>query len=126
MDLARLTETSASDWDSTSFLYDENGALFFPDEGLKYSEIMWQIILEAFEHSEKYSANISPDESLFDFFRSRVEDHIREDEEDFSRKRNIVLQMAEFWGAFVGSPATRQSLKFFWLEECIGGGMHSP
>jgi predicted NAD/FAD-dependent oxidoreductase len=25
------------------------------------------------------------------------------------------------WGAFVGSPIQRQSLKFFWLEECIDG-----
>ena len=25
------------------------------------------------------------------------------------------------WGAFVGSPVQNQSLKFFWMEECIDG-----
>lgn len=29
--------------------------------------------------------------------------------------------MAEMWGSFIGSPITSQSLKFFWLEECIDG-----
>ncbi|KAK5150390.1 hypothetical protein LTR16_012680, partial [Cryomyces antarcticus] len=29
--------------------------------------------------------------------------------------------MAEMWGAFVGTSIQRQSLKFFWLEECIEG-----
>ena len=41
-------------------------------------------------------------------------------------KTNLLLQMAELCGAFVGSPVYRQSLKFFWLEECIDGGTYSP
>ena len=32
-----------------------------------------------------------------------------------------ALGMAQMWGAYVGSPVQRQSLKFFWLEECIEG-----
>ena len=35
--------------------------------------------------------------------------------------RALLLQEAEAWGAFVGGPIQRQSLKFFWLEECIEG-----
>ena len=41
------------------------------------------------------------------------------DERD--RKRRLLLQEAEMWGAFVGGAIQRQSLKFFWLEECIEG-----
>jgi len=37
-------------------------------------------------------------------------------------QHKILLQMAEIWGGFVGSPVTRQSLKFLWLEECVTGG----
>jgi hypothetical protein len=47
---------------------------------------------------------------------------IPESEADWKRKRKIVMQVSEMWGAFVGSPISRQSLKFFWLEECIEGG----
>lgn len=37
-------------------------------------------------------------------------------------QRLEVFKMAQMWGAFVGDPIARQSLKFFWLEECIEGG----
>jgi len=26
------------------------------------------------------------------------------------------------WGDFVGEPIEKQSMKYFWLEECIEGG----
>lgn len=32
------------------------------------------------------------------------------------------MQMAEMWGAYIGDPVHRQSLKFAWMEECCGGG----
>lgn len=35
------------------------------------------------------------------------------------RKRATLLQVASMWGAYIGSPVYRQSLKYFWLEECI-------
>lgn len=36
-------------------------------------------------------------------------------------KRTKLLQLARGWGAYIGSPIDRQSLKFFWLEECLEG-----
>ena len=41
--------------------------------------------------------------------------------EEAERKRRLLLREAEAWGAFVGGTTQRQSLKFFWLEECIEG-----
>jgi hypothetical protein len=36
--------------------------------------------------------------------------------------QTLVLQMGEVWGAFIGDPWDKQSLKYFWLEECLDGG----
>ena len=87
---------------------------------------MWDIVQAAFKHSNKYSAEIDPSESLLDFFKVKLKELIPESTEDWQRTREIVLQMADLWGAFVGSPVERQSLKFFWLEECIEGGKSFP
>lgn len=52
-----------------------------------------------------------------DFFKSKV----REKQLD-EKSSKYVLQMARMWGDFVGEPIEKQSLKYFWLEECIEGG----
>lgn len=52
-----------------------------------------------------------------DFFRSEAK---RRELDDASCK--LVFQMARMWGDFVGEPIEKQSLRFFWLEECIDGG----
>lgn len=126
LDLAKQTKTAIGSWDTKPYIYDENGELFPIEDGEDYSGIMWEIILDAFKHSEKHCHDISADESLLDFFHSRIGDVIPETQQDYQRKREIVLHMAELWGAFVGSPISRQSLKFFWLEECLEGGAASP
>ncbi|KAL2269170.1 hypothetical protein VTJ83DRAFT_4016 [Remersonia thermophila] len=121
MDLVRETKTQVGDWDAHSYAFDEDGQLLPKEEGEKYSTLMWDIIQDAFEYSNKYGAEIDPDRSLLDFFQKSVVDKIPASEEGFERKRKLLLQMAELWGNFVGSPLSTQSLKFFWLEECIEG-----
>lgn len=37
--------------------------------------------------------------------------------------KELVCQMAEMWGAYVGDPVSRQSLRFAWMEGCCGGGI---
>lgn len=122
LDLAKQTNTETSSWDSRSYAFDEDGNLFPVKEGEKYSTIMWDIIQEAFEYSNKHSNETDPSQSLYDFFERRILETIPDTGVDFQKQRRIILQMAELWGAFVGSPIQRQSLKFFWLEECIEGG----
>ena len=81
------------------------------------SELVWGTISDAFKHSNDDSSAITSDKSLKDFFIEKL------NEKDLSKTdRKLVLQMAEMWGAFVGDPWERQSLKYFWLEECIDGG----
>jgi hypothetical protein len=71
-------------------------------------------------YSAQNTSTIDPDESLKDFFEKKVFEEFSGEEN--SDKKKTLMQMAETWGAFVGSPVHRQSLKFFWLEECIDGG----
>lgn len=127
MDLIRETKTPVGIWDSRSYLFDEDGQLLPLDEGEKYSTMVWNIIEEAFDYSNKHGSEIDVDRSLLDFFREQITQRIPDTEDDYEKQRRILLQMAEQWGAFVGSPVARQSLKFFWLEECIeGGGSTQP
>ncbi|KAK3500248.1 uncharacterized protein B0T23DRAFT_38795 [Neurospora hispaniola] len=119
--LAKETGTITTNWDGDAAVFDEHGDILPVKDSERYSTIMWNIIAEAFQYSDKHSADIDSNRSLLDFFKEKVAEQIPETEEDYARKRKIVLQMAELWGAFVGSPVEKQSLKFFWLEECLDG-----
>ena len=122
LDLAKQTGTDVGSWDDRSNVFDESGALFPLEEGEEYATTMWSIVQDAFKHSNDFGESIDKAESLHDFFVQQVVKRIPESEADWKRKRKIVMQVSEMWGAFVGSPKSRQSLKFFWLEECIEGG----
>ncbi|AEO63570.1 0176f138-e96f-4f30-9119-699075e154a7 [Thermothielavioides terrestris] len=122
MDLVRETKTPVGEFDSLMYAFDEDGQLLPLEEAEKYSTLMWNIIEDAFEYSNKHGAEIDADRSLLDFFQEQVVTRIPDTEAGYERQRRILLQMAELWGTFVGSPLSRQSLKFFWLEECIEGG----
>ncbi|KAI9163079.1 putative polyamine oxidase 4 [Paramyrothecium foliicola] len=119
--LAEAMKTAVSDRDTQTNVYDRNGELFPLKEGERYSTIMWDIIQDAFKFSNEHGSNIDPARSLQDFFRERLTEVLPETEDDYERKRNIVMELSAMWGAFVGSPISKQSLKFFWLEECIEG-----
>jgi hypothetical protein len=93
-------------------------------EAGEVSELVWGLIEQAMKYSEDESASISADESLYDFFKNKVPDLIpleMDGDKSVEKRRQNVLNMSDMWGAFVGSPIERQSLKFFWLEECIDG-----
>ncbi len=122
LDLAKYTRTSIGTWDTRSYLFDEHGALVPLEDGESISKTMWGIIEDAFDYSNQHCQDIDPDESLLDFFRRRIVDVVPDTVDGYEARRLRVMQMAELWGAFVGSPIQRQSLKFFWLEECIEGG----
>ena len=87
---------------------------------MKVSELTWGIIAYAFSYCNVHRASIPPEKSLMDFFKSEVQAKGLDDQ-----TTKLVLQMAQMWGDFVGEPIEKQSLKFFWLEECIEGGIQS-
>lgn len=121
-DLARKTGTVAANWDTESYVYDEAGRLFPVKESGEYADLMWDIIRTAFKYSDEFSAVIDPTESLLDYFKKEVTKKMPSSTPQWARKRDTMLQLAKAWGAFIGTDISKQSLKFFWLEECIDGG----
>ncbi|KAL9600195.1 MAG: hypothetical protein Q9219_003338 [cf. Caloplaca sp. 3 TL-2023] len=97
-------------------VYDPSGQLLSPKESQECSELMWGIIEEAFEYSNKNSASIPQDQSLLDFFKLKLkEKHVPQ------KTQERLLQVCRSWGDYVGGSIERQSLKYFWLEETVDG-----
>jgi len=99
-------------------VYNDVGQLMDAKIATEHYDIMWCIIGDAFKHSSANCASIPPEESLLDFFKIKLAEKGLN-----ASSTRLVLQMAESWGDFVGEPIKKQSLKFFWLEECIEGGI---
>jgi UDP-galactopyranose mutase len=124
MDIAEETQTETYDFDAAINMFDEHGKLIPLALSTELTERMWGIISDAFKLSNEQSSEIPPEKSLYDYFEERVVDMFPEDEQQYELKRKMLLQMCEVWGTFVGGVVERQSLKFFWLEETIEGGLH--
>jgi len=119
LDLAGETKTPTHTWGEIDHIFDEDGKII--KDGSALSEAMWGIIVQAFKYSSENTSTIDPKKSLYDFFGEKVQETFPAEKD--SDKQKKIMQMAEMWGAFVGSPVRTQSLKFFWLEECIEGGI---
>ncbi|KAL8993318.1 MAG: hypothetical protein Q9188_007359, partial [Gyalolechia gomerana] len=98
-------------------IYDQSGQLLSPEESQKCSAIMWGIIEEAFDYSNKHSASIPQEQSLLDFFKRKLKE---KDLPPSTQER--ILQVCRSWGDYIGGSIESQSLKYFWLEETIDGG----
>jgi len=111
-------------WDERQSVFDTQGNQIPDQKAADATEIVWTIIGEAMKLSDEQSAAIPADKSLYNFFEEKVQEKFPstvENGEETEENRKAILQMAEMWGAFVGSPIQTQSLRFFWLEECIDG-----
>ncbi|RDL39216.1 FAD protein [Venustampulla echinocandica] len=120
-DLAKETKTTTHLWGEALQAFDKDGKKL--EQARLLSDDMWGIILQAFKHSAQNTSTIDPEQSLHDFFVEKTQEMYPGGGES-EHKRKIVMQMSELWGAFVGSDVRKQSLKFFWLEECIDGGTY--
>jgi hypothetical protein len=124
LDLAKETKTGTINWDGRQAIFDHLGKRMSDEYAAENTEIVWGIIEQAMKYSERDSAQIPADKSLYNYFEDKVKEMFPselEEDTEAERKRKTILDMAEMWGAFVGSPIQTQSLKFFWLEECIDG-----
>lgn len=92
------------------------------NEVAETAETFWSIVSDAFKHSNEHSATIPSSRSLMDFV---IDESLKRYNDaspaEGKHKRDMLVREAEMWGGFVGGPTRRQSLKFFWLEECIDG-----
>ena len=114
--LAAKTETVLYEWEDRQAVIDSAGHRMDDANATAYSETVWEIVAQAFKYSDEYSSSIDPQRSLMDYFKQEVAKR-----ESDPAKVAEMLKMAQRWGAFVGDPIERQSLKFFYLEETIEG-----
>ena len=124
MQIARETKTELHAWDEEQSVVDSKGEPMDPAEAAEYGCLLWDdgLIAAAFKYSNENCKSIPASRSLYDFFEEKAKELFTDlPDEDAKRKRLGLLQACEMWGAYVGSPVQRQSLKFFWLEECIEG-----
>jgi monoamine oxidase len=120
LDLAKDTGTVTHGWDEgIKNIFDESGKIV--KDVQKLFDDGWNIVLQAFEHSLKNTSTIDPNESLYDYFEQKAAELFPDATNQADQRKN-VLHFSEMWGAMVGSSVHTQSLKYFWLEECIEGG----
>jgi hypothetical protein len=124
MQIAKDTGTVLHAWDEEQNVIDSQGEPLDPDEAGEYGRLLWDygLIAAAFKYSNENTKSIPAERSLYDFFEEKVKDLFTDiPAVEAERKRKTLLQTISMWGAYVGSPVERQSLKFFFLEECIEG-----
>ncbi|KAK5170444.1 uncharacterized protein LTR77_005032 [Saxophila tyrrhenica] len=120
--IAKTTGTEIRGWDEEEALFDPEGNLIDAKEAEEYAGLLWDegLIAEAFKYSKEFQDSIDPNRSFYDFLVEKVEGLFSdEDIRDADRKRKTLLRVARMWGAYVGSPVERQSLRCLWLEEVI-------
>jgi len=126
MALAQKTSTPVLDPDEDGALFDSDGLRRPDDQARALSAEVWALIADAFKYSD--GNWLDPRMSLFDYIKARLNE---DDHEDKSKTRSAsarlkldkedLLREAEMWGPFVGDPIQTQSMRFFWLEQCIEG-----
>ncbi|EEH33364.1 hypothetical protein PAAG_04414 [Paracoccidioides lutzii Pb01] len=115
-DLSNSTKTITHAWDGLPHVIDTTGEPLDHNIGTKLSEFIWKIIEDAYDYSRVNKDSISANESLFDFIKERLE------ETEFSQyEKEKCIELSKLWGSYIGSPIDRQSLRFFFLEECLEG-----
>ncbi|KAI0489964.1 hypothetical protein F4859DRAFT_463047 [Xylaria cf. heliscus] len=116
VDRAKTTCTSLSLLDDSTLVYDSHGKVLESNLMEEAFDAMWDLISASFKYSNEECNNISPSLNLKQFFEEKLK------EKTFSpEKREIILQMGEIWGSFIGDAWEAQSVKWFWLEECLDG-----
>ena len=104
----------------TMHVFEPSGTIMPEELAESGLETVWEIIEQAFKYSNEDCLNIKAGLNLEDFFREKLAEGELTEEE----KARILL-LAEMWGSFIGDSWTRQSLRWFWLEECLEGGAYS-
>lgn len=121
VELAKETGTPLHRWKESTLLVDDKGHLVSPSEANKALGKVWEILEAAIEHSTNSNKEINSSASLYSFFQGWCE-RASQCGDMTGREAKLVLGMSQMWGAYVGDRVELQSLKYFYLEDCIAGG----
>lgn len=104
-------------------MVDSEGNLVSQVEADKALKQVWEVLETASEYSTSHGEKLQPSASLYDFYEDWCKWAIERNEVT-EREAELLLGMSKMWGAYVGDRIELQSLKFFYLEDCIEGGKH--
>ena len=119
--MAKETGTPLHQWNESTLLVDGGGHLVAQSDANHALKKVWEILEEAIRHSTNCSGEIPSSASLYSFFEDWCNKALRCGKVS-EREVELVLGMSQMWGAYVGDRVERQSLKYFFLEDCIAGG----
>ncbi|KKZ68371.1 hypothetical protein EMCG_05957 [[Emmonsia] crescens] len=115
-DLSTSSKTITHAWGGLQNVIDTSGEPLDGKLIRKISDFIWTTVEDAYEYSRSNKNSIPADKSLFDFIKERLE------KAEFSEiEKEKCLELSKLWGSYIGSPIDRQSLRFFFLEECLEG-----
>lgn len=123
IELAKETGTPLHRWKDSALLVDDEGHLVATSEANKALKQVWEILEGAIEYSANRNEEIDASASLHSFFEGWC-DWAFQRGDMTGREVELVLGMSQMWGAYVGDRVELQSLKYFFLEDCIAGGRH--
>lgn len=117
MQLARTTGTVVVEPEERQLIFDSNGHRKSEEESLELGAEVWATVVDAFKYSNEHHPDIDSKTSLMDYFKQELPRRFPKDKE----KVGEMLKEASMWGFFVGEDIERQSLRCFFLEECLEG-----
>ncbi|KAL9016365.1 MAG: hypothetical protein Q9185_006284 [Variospora sp. 1 TL-2023] len=120
VDLAKETGTPLHRWNENTLLVDSEGSLLATSEANNALKQVWEVLEAAMEHSKSCSEHINSAASLYSYFKTWCDRAIH-DSKMTQHEADLVLAMSQMWGAYVGDRVELQSLKYFFLEDCIEG-----
>ncbi|KAL9614235.1 MAG: hypothetical protein Q9167_001256 [Letrouitia subvulpina] len=120
VELAKETGTPLHLWKESTLVVDGDGHLVDSSEANKALKQVWEILEAAIEYSTHHSEEIHYSASLFSFFESWCNQAVQAGDMN-KREMELVLGMSQMWGAYVGDHVELQSLRYFYLEDCING-----
>ena len=118
-DISALSKSITHSWEGGQAIIDRNGHPVDKKMATKAIDFMWMTIDRAYKYSRTNIDTIPSSKSLWDFFVEELEKTGASQAE-----KEACLELSKLWGAYIGAPINRQSLKFFFLEECIDGSTY--
>ncbi|KAK3344492.1 hypothetical protein B0T25DRAFT_616206 [Lasiosphaeria hispida] len=97
--LATDTATPLHHWNNKQLIYDPSGKALPAEQIQRLSTLLGR------------EFRVKSQDSLQDFIRRRAEEVVPDEVE-----RKLLVQMSDVFGAYVGEPVWKQSLRFAWME----------